>query len=466
MLATPELILEAAQSQRLAELLPRWLREVPLYRGAAVPGNELTTLQQLPLITKQDIRSQFPHNFLSSGTDLETLLEQEAIELEHTSGTSEERTPLLLPRGWWAQQEARALRLNSVVAGVLDETPQPRRVTIASPVCSGEICYTGVPSRDDRIIGESLFVSLSRYPFLWSESDLARIAAETLAWQPQFLDVDPVYGVTFARYCERHGLRFPSLKFILCGYEFVSIVHRRILERVFRVPVFNLYGSTETGHLLMEDEGGQMRPSLETAYLELLPLDAGCKLKVESRRLAPGGTESTDHSFQLSTFNLQPGPVAELVVTTLTNDFMPLIRYRIGDLVERFELPYGTRYRVHGRKLDAFVTAGGRLVTTWQIDQCLAEVAGLAHYQLLQRPGKEWQFRFVPDDPGPDTGVLSQIQQKLTDLLGLTTGLAIQPTDMLMPESSGKFRLGYPAQEDLLAQRLQAQSLCGPNPRI
>ena len=104
MLATPELIKEAALPYRLGELLPRWLREVPLYQragelspfgGGAI---SLAELRRLPLITKQDIRRDFPRNFLRAGTELEALLDQDVVELEHTSGTSEERTPLLLGR--------------------------------------------------------------------------------------------------------------------------------------------------------------------------------------------------------------------------------------------------------------------------------------------------------------------------------------------------------------------------------
>ena len=212
MLATPELIQEAALPHQLGQVLPRWLREVPLYQRAGVlPRSDgeavsLAELHSLPLITKHDIRRNFPHNFLRAGVELDALLDQDLVELEHTSGTSEERTPLLLGRGWWAEQEERALRLNPYVAGVLDEFPTARRVTINSPVCSGDICYSGAPSRADRVVGNALFVSLSRYPFLWSEADLARMAAETLDWQPQFLDVDPVYGVLFALYCERRGV--------------------------------------------------------------------------------------------------------------------------------------------------------------------------------------------------------------------------------------------------------------------
>jgi len=391
---------------------------VPLYQrlGATsqAAGGAWSTadFRHLPLITKQDIRHGFPHNFLRAGVELEALLDEELVELEHTSGTSEERTPLLLGRGWWAKQEERALRLNPYVAGVLNEFPEARRVTISSPVCSGDICYTGTPSRAERTVGNALFVSLSRLPFLWSEADLARMAAEAADWQPQFLDVDPVYGVVFARFCERHGIRLPSLKFVLCSYEFVSIAHRRILQRVFGAPVFDLYGSTETGHLLMEDEQGEMRASQETAFLEVLNTDAR--------------------------------GAGALAVTTLTNDFMPLIRYRIGDLAERHERPYHTSYLVHGRQADAFTRPDGTRVTTWDIDRCFTDVPGIAHYQLCERAGGEFLLRLVPDVASPSAMETDELRRRLTALLGLRSRLMVQQTDLLMPESSGKFRLGYP----------------------
>ncbi|MCX6892100.1 MAG: hypothetical protein NTX51_11325 [Verrucomicrobia bacterium] len=421
MLATNELIQEAGLPRRLGEVLPRWLREVPLYQRsgemhrAAGPGMFIEDLRGLPFITKQDIRRGFPRNFLRPGVELDALLDQDLVELEHTSGTSEERTPLLLGRGWWAEQEDKALRLNSLVAGVLDEFPGARRVTISSPVCSGDICYTGTPSRAERTFGNALYVSLSRLPFLWGEADLARMAAEAAEWQPQFLDVDPVYGVVFARYCERHGIRLPSLRFILGSYEFVSVTHRRILQRAFGVPVFNLYGSTETGHLLMETELGDMRPSLETACLEVL--DPGAQ------------------------------GVGELVVTTLTNDFMPLIRYRIGDLVERLDHPYHTSYRVHGRVADAFATPDGARVTTWEVDRCFGDMDGIVHYQLCERGAGDWLLRFVPDQTAPGTAEVEELQRRLKALLGLPHAPAVQQTDLLMPESSGKFRLGYPSRK-------------------
>jgi phenylacetate-CoA ligase len=156
-----------------------------------------------------------------------------------------------------------------------------------------------------------------------------------------------------------------------------------------------------------------MRPSPETAFLEVLDSD-------------------------------ERG-VGELAVTTLTNDFMPLIRYRIGDLVERHEHPYHTSYLVHGRLADAFATPSGARVTTWEVDQCLADVAGIAHYQLCERAGDDWLLRFVPDITAPGPAAIAELQRRLKRLLGLGSGPVIQETDLVMPESSGKFRLGYPA---------------------
>jgi phenylacetate-CoA ligase len=239
------------------------------------------------------------------------------------------------------------------------------------------------------------------------------MAAEAIDWAPHFLDVDPVYGVLFALYCERKGLRLPSLRCIVSSYEFLSLAHRHILQRVFDVPIFDLYGSTETGHLLMEDEQGEMRPSLETALFELI--------------------------------NIDKNAIGELVLTSLTNKFMPLVRYRIGDLVKRVMHPYGTRYVVHGRIADTFILSNGRRVTTRQVDQCFIGIDGVIHYQLIQRSTTHWLLRFVPDTAGPNTEGIRILESRLQHLLENDALIKVERTDLFVPEKSGKFRLTCPA---------------------
>jgi len=135
MLATPEILAEAAQPYRVAAALPGLLERVPMYRNAVRTGASDSCrslgLDHFPFITKADIRAGFPANFLPDGTKLQDLLDDEEVELEHTSGTSETRTALLLRRGWWAEQEARALRLNPFVSAILERDPNARRLNLS-----------------------------------------------------------------------------------------------------------------------------------------------------------------------------------------------------------------------------------------------------------------------------------------------------------------------------------------------
>ncbi|HUZ07351.1 MAG TPA: hypothetical protein VMV89_07665 [Candidatus Paceibacterota bacterium] len=410
MLATPEIIRETSQLARLEELLPRW-REVPLYRNSLgrCKRQNLDCFKRLPLIAKPEMRNDFPRNFLPAGQSLEILQEKNLIELEHTSGTSSERLPVIFGRGWWNEQEERALRLNGFVANILDEFPNARRATITSPACNGLTCPTVWASREQRTFGNSLFVNLARIPFLISEADLLHMAAEISGWSPQFLDVDPVHGARFALYCEQHGIKFPSLKFILCSYEFASVVHRKILARVFGVPIFNLYGSTETGHLLMENERGEMKQSYDTAFLEIVDADTR--------------------------------GIGDLVVTTLTNDYMPLLRYRIGDLVEKRVQPYGNHFTVHGRARDALTADDGRRVTTWEVDQCFTEINGIAHYELRQGENGNVALRFVSDAIAPTKEELRRVTSQLEALLKSSAEIKTEAMPVLVPAASGKFRL-------------------------
>ena len=394
---------EEAQLARVKRVLPRW-HDVPLYQAATTDD-----FFRRPLIGKRELRANFPNNFLRPGQDLDTLLASKSVELEHTSGSSEERTAVLFGQGWWNEQEARVLRLNRFVAQVLDAHPNARRASLVPPVCNGLVCFSNFMSKAERTVGTTLYVNQARIPFLLTEADFARMAAEILEWAPPFFDLDPVHGAWFALYCERNGIKFPSLKFILCSYEFVSVAHRNILQRVFGVPVLNLYGSTETGHLLMENEHGEMKASLENVFYEIVEPDA--------------------HG------------VGSLVVTTLTNDVMPLLRYRIGDLAERREEPYATNYLVHGRARDAFIRRDGERVTTLEVDRCFADAEGILHYQLRQNENGDCHLQFISDRELPSSETLNRVTEQLQDLLQPENSISTESVKMLPPLTSGKFRL-------------------------
>ncbi len=364
----------------------------------ALPSPHLT---DLPRITKSQLREHSPEGFLPDGMDFKSLLASGLIEEESTSGTSGASVRVVFGKNWWAEQERRALVRNPFLAELFGTRPSLQRAVLTTPGCSGVSCYNRWLSLEQRTMGDSLFVNQSRIPFTLGEEKLAGMTKEVADWAPTFLDVDPVHGAWFALHCERHGLRFPSLRFILTSYEYTSVVHRAIMERVFGVPVINLYGSSETGHLLVE-HGGAMIPSQETAILESTSAEG----------------------------------LGELLVTTFTNPYLPLLRYEIGDFVERS--PDG--YRVHGRKRDALRGADGRLLTTRMIDQAFVGVSGIAHYQLRQKADGTAHLFLLPEAEGDS---LTKAQAKLTNELGHLLGATVtaESISLIAPEDSGKFRL-------------------------
>lgn len=361
-------------------------------------------LDQLPHLTKEEFRLNSPAGFLPNHFDLTTLVQSGAVEEENTSGTSGTSVRVIFGATWWAEQEARALRQNHFIKKILENNPLARRAVFTTPGCSGVSCYARWLNYEQRIMGQTLFVNQSRIPFTIPEEKYAQMVEETLRWDPTFLDVDPVHGMAFALYCERHRVQFPSLRFILSSYEYTSVLHRRIMSRVFGVPVINLYGSSETGHLLIEKEDGFMTPSIETALLE-----------IDSR---------------------QPSGFGQLLVTTLTNPYLPLIRYEIGDFVESDH----RGYLVHGRIRDALLNHEGSWVTTRQIDELFHDGEGIAHYQLRQNTDGSCELLLLPEKSG-DT--LTQIIPVITQRLKKTLGYSVecQSVPLITPEDSGKFRL-------------------------
>lgn len=402
-LSSPPIARTSEEAARLQAAIAQ-TAGVPFYEASgwqAAFADRSVQLADLPRITKSQLREHSPEGFLSAGLTVESLLARGLIEEESTSGTSGASVRVVFGKTWWAEQELRALLRNPFVAECFGNRTSLRRAVLTTPGCSGVSCYNRWLNLEQRTLGDSRYVNQTRIPFSLGDDKLAVMADEVAAWEPAFLDVDPVHGAWFALHCERHGRRFPSLRFILTSYEFTSVTHRAIMERVFGVPVIDLYGSSETGHLLVETDG-IMRPSPETALLE--------------------STTATG--------------IGELLVSTLTNPYLPLVRYEIGDYVERV----AGGYLVHGRKRDALRGADGRILTTRQVDAAFAGLSGIAHYQLRQRTDGSAHLSLLPEHAGD---VLVAAQATLVERLSLLLGTPVtsDSVGLLTPEDSGKFRL-------------------------
>jgi phenylacetate-CoA ligase len=382
-------------------------QDVPFYERAdwaQALANPAVKLGDLPRISKHELRVHSPEGFLPRHFTLTELTAAGLIEEESTSGTSGASVRVIFGRTWWAEQEARALRQNPFMCALLTANPDARRAVFTTPGCSGVSCFARWLNVEQRTLGSTLYVNQERIPFSLPEAKLAKMAEETAAWEPAFLDVDPVHGMWFALYCERHGLQFPSLRFIVTSYEYTSIVHRRTMERVFGVPVINLYGSSETGHLLVEADDKRSVPSTQTATLELVDQDLR--------------------------------GVGQFLVTTHTNPYLPLLRYAIGDFAEQTS----GGYIVHGRVRDALRRADGSVATTRQVDALFADLGDIAHYQVRQHANGQLELFLMPVRAGDAMAASATLLRSRLGSL-LNGAVAVRTGVMIAPEDSGKFRL-------------------------
>jgi phenylacetate-CoA ligase len=146
---------------------------------------------------------------------------------------------------------------------------------------------------------------------------------------------------------------------------------------------------------------------------------------------------------------LPDGQLGELVLTTLSRQAMPLIRYRTGDLTRL--LPPTARpamrrmERITGRTDDMIVVRGVNVFPT-QIEELLLTVGGLApHFQLvLTRPARQDELNVrVEARPGASSSGRSDAAGELHAAIRDNLGIRVQVTVTdpgVVERSAGKMR--------------------------
>jgi len=121
-----------------------------------------------------------------------------------------------------------------------------------------------------------------------------------LAW----LLLQPTFAYEIGMISKQLNLSFPDLKFIELTGEMLNDEVKQAISDFFGVPVVNHYGMQEFNTIAYEDQTGHLRCCDNNVFVEILDDDNNpCTL----------GTEGN------------------IVVSTLTNTYMPLIRYKTLD---------------------------------------------------------------------------------------------------------------------------------------
>ena len=194
---------------------------------------------------------------------------------------------------------------------------------------------------------------------------------------------------------------------------------REAIGRGFDAPVFNRYGSREVGAIATEcDAHRGLHVHMENQVVEIV--DAGG---------AP----------------CAPGVPGEIVVTTLTNFAMPLIRYRIGDTAAWAEHPCtcgrGSRLlaNVTGRVVDTFVTADGKKIDGEYFTHLVYFKDWVRKFQFVQEDLESIRVKFETRSEAPRAD-LEEIEGKIKLVMGNRCRVEFEFVDEIPPGTSGKYR--------------------------
>jgi phenylacetate-CoA ligase len=211
--------------------------------------------------------------------------------------------------------------------------------------------------------------------FASHNGDLEQQAEWLRKQDPFYLYAFPVNLEGLARVFEDRRWRLVSLRKIFSGSEVLEDSLRDRLRRVFEVEVSDNYGSSEA-FLAWQCPDGSYHVNAEHVMLEIVDQD---------------GRPAS------------PGTMGRVLVTTLHNHLMPLVRYEIGDYAIAAEgsCPCGRTLpligKVLGRELNLFVDGGGKRFVPWPLFRPLRAREWIAQFQVVQRGVGRFAVRFVAD---------------------------------------------------------------------
>jgi phenylacetate-CoA ligase len=215
------------------------------------------------------------------------------------------------------------------------------------------------------------------------------------------------------------GERPLRLKRVLSGAEMLTPAWRKLLEDSFRCPVFNKYGSWEFGPIAWEcPEEHSLHVNTGTFHMEILD--------GKNRPLHQG--------------------IGRVVMTSLCNRAMPLIRYEQGDLAGwGAQCPCGRGLPVikslEGRADDMVVLPSGKLRSplSMRFTDLECVVNGIRTYQLIQEREGLFLFRYVPSPAGFSESSRKDIERRISiACLGEPVSVEFEEADEIKRNRRGK----------------------------
>ncbi|HEX3012972.1 MAG TPA: phenylacetate--CoA ligase [Methanobacterium sp.] len=407
---------EALQLERLQMAVKKAYENVPYYRKRfdelGIKPEDIKTLddiEKLPFTTKDDLRDAYPFGMFA-------VPRKEIVEVHTSSGTTGKPTVSGYTRGdleIWGEVMARGLCMFGVTEDdIIQNTHGYGLFT------GGFGVHYGAQKMGATVIPISTGQTKRQIEIMQD-------------FGTSIMIFTPSYGLYLAEEIEEEGIDTKSmgLKAIGFGAEMWTEEMRQEIQKRFNAPAYNIYGLTEV-----------MGPGVG---LECSERDG---LHISEDHFYPEIIDSQTHEV------LPDGERGELVLTTLTREGTPLIRFRTKDVTKltRGKCKCGRTLvkmdRVTGRT-DDMMKIRGVSVFPSQIEKALLRIDEIEpHYQIIvTRPHLmdelEVQVEASESLFSDEIKELVGIREKIEDYIHSEIGLRVKVTlvePKTLPRSQGK----------------------------
>jgi phenylacetate-CoA ligase len=409
--------LQKLQLQRLREVVKYAYERVPFYRkrfeAAGIKPEDIRSLEDLkyiPFTSKADLREVYPFGLFAVPLS-------EIVEIHSSSGTTGKPVVAGYTRRdleVWGEVMARSLTMIGVT------TQDVVQIAYGYGLFTGGLGFHYGALK----IGATIVPA--------SAGNTRRQITLMQDFGTTVLACTPSYALYLAEYArDEMGIDPSTLKLRAgsFGAEMWTEEMRREIEKRFGIKAYNVYGLTEiigpgVAHECEEQKGLHI---WEDHFLpEIIDPETGEWV--------------------------EEGKEGELVLTTLTKEGVPMIRFRTRDITSFVpgECPCGRTgrriERIKGRT-DDMIKVRGVMLFPYQIEQCILEVQGVEpHYQIiLTRPHHldeiEVQVEMAKETFSDEVRAIEDLRRRLEKKIEETVGIRVKVTlvePKSLPRSEGK----------------------------
>jgi phenylacetate-CoA ligase len=255
--------------------------------------------------------------------------------------------------------------------------------------------------------------------FDMSEETMEQYAKSMASFGPDLILGYPSAVSRFAEFSKARRMTKIRPRAAMSSGEKMFPHQTELIREAFGAPVFDRYGSNEFANLAQEcDRHDGLHVFSDVAFVEVIH---------ESGRPAASGE------------------VGEIVVTDLSNLYMPFLRYRTGDLavptLRTCTCGRGLPLldRIEGRTFDEVVAPDGKSAGGFFWTYLSRAVPGIEQFQIEQRERSGVLFRIVPGPEWKEEHKL-ELERKIKENMGPSFGVTFDVVREIPLTPSGKFR--------------------------